>query len=150
MVFITAALCAVLASCTIAVADEDLVQPEVLAKELVARKTQPAIFYVGFPVLYRNSRIPGARYAGQGSTDTGLAGLRAELDKLPRSSELVLYCGCCPWDHCPNIRPAAKLARDMGFRKLKVLMIPASFHLDWAQKGYPTDRNPLPATSVKQ
>ena len=115
----------------------DLIQPEVLAKA----KTAPHVFYVGFPVLYRAAHIPGAVMAGPGSRASGLETLRAELNKLPKDAEVVLYCGCCPWDKCPNVRPAFKLAREMGFQKLKLVIIPTNLHTDWVTKGYPVEKS---------
>ena len=40
---------------------------------------------------------------------------------LPKASFIVLYCGCCPWNHCPNVGPAFKQLRDLGFTNVKVL-----------------------------
>ena len=117
----------------------DLIRPDELAKMLEA-KNRPAVFYVGFPVLYRSAHIPEAKYFGATSKDSGLEALRAELAKLPKTSSLVIYCGCCPWDHCPNIRPAAQLLRDMGFKQAKILMIPTNMSADWITKGYPIVR----------
>jgi len=51
---------------------------------------------------------------------------------------IVLYCGCCPWNHCPNVKPAYDALQAMGFRNLKVLYIANNFGADWVDKGYPT------------
>jgi hypothetical protein len=40
-------------------------------------------------------------------------------------------------DHCPNIRPAFAVLRDMGFTKLRLLVLPTSFEVDWANKNLP-------------
>ncbi len=52
----------------------------------------------------------------------------------------MLYCGCCPWDRCPNVRPAAALLTSMGFTNMKVLHIANNFGADWVAKGYPTQK----------
>jgi thiosulfate/3-mercaptopyruvate sulfurtransferase len=117
----------------------DLIQPEQLVKEL-QNKSGPRVFYVGFPVLYRSAHIPGAKLAGPCSQKAGLDTLRAELTKLQKEQEFVLYCGCCPWDHCPNVRPAYRLVREMGFKRAKLLVIPTNLHTDWTSKGYPVER----------
>ncbi len=49
----------------------------------------------------------------------------------------IVYCGCCPIDKCPNLRPAFRVAREMGFKKVRVLKLPTSFGIDWVEKGYP-------------
>ncbi len=60
-----------------------------------------------------------------------------ELQKLPRNTDIVIYCGCCPFEHCPNIRPAFKLLNDMGFTNQKLLNLSHNLKADWIDKGYP-------------
>jgi thiosulfate/3-mercaptopyruvate sulfurtransferase len=117
-------------------ADLALVQPPELASQLAGKGVRPAIFMVGPNVLYRSKHIPGAVYAGPGSGEAGLAMLKGEADKLPRDREVVLYCGCCPWDHCPNVKPAMNLLKQMGFAKAKALFLDTGFKGDWLDKGY--------------
>ena len=35
------------------------------------------------------------------------------LKRIPANTELVVYCGCCTMDKCPNIRPAFQLHKDL-------------------------------------
>jgi thiosulfate/3-mercaptopyruvate sulfurtransferase len=122
-------------------ADSQLVQPAKFAHELVDKSlTVPTVIYVGFRSLYAGGHIPGASYHGTASTEEGLADLKKWADKLPRTTELVIYCGCCPFDKCPNIRPAYSALDKMGFKKMRVLMLPTSFATDWAEKGYPIQK----------
>src|SRR5690349_16144691 len=86
-----------------------LVQPADLAAELAASGARPAIFQVGPNVLYRSKHIPASLYAGPGSKSEGLDLLRSAVAKLPKDREIVIYCGCCPWDRCPNVKPAFDL-----------------------------------------
>jgi len=108
--------------------------------DLVAMKPQPAIFYVGFPVLYRAAHIPGAVLVGPCSKAEGLELLTKALRPLPRNREIVLYCGCCPFQKCPNIRPAYQAAASLGFSNVRVLGIETNLHTDWVEKGYPITR----------
>jgi thiosulfate/3-mercaptopyruvate sulfurtransferase len=108
--------------------------------DLVAMKPQPAIFYVGFPVLYRAAHIPGAVLVGPCSKPEGLELLTKALRPLPRNREIVLYCGCCPLQKCPNIRPAYQAAASLGFSHVRVLVIETNLHTDWIAKGYPVTR----------
>ena len=62
--------------------------------------------------------------------------LKAEAGKLPRDREVVVYCGCCPWDRCPNVKPAVDLLKQMGFAKAKALYLETGFKADWLDKGY--------------
>lgn len=113
-------------------------QPSALAARLAEKQTaKPVVIQIGFNVLYRSKHIPGAIYAGPASSQEGLDNLKAAVAKLPRSQEIYLYCGCCPIDKCPNIRPAFSLLQKMGFTKVKILMLPTNFAKDWVAQGYP-------------
>lgn len=101
---------------------------------------QPLILQVGFQALYKSVRIPGAKYAGPGSTPDGMMALEHAVNGVEHSRRILIYCGCCPWDKCPNIRPAfAKLA-ELGFTKVEVLKIPTNVHTDWVEPGYPVEK----------
>jgi rhodanese-related sulfurtransferase len=109
-----------------------------LAGELAQKNgTPPTIVYVGFRTLFAGGHIPGASFHGTASTETGLGEIKKWADDLPRSTNLVIYCGCCPFEKCPNIRPAFAALRDMGFKNLRVLVLPTNFATDWVGKGYP-------------
>jgi thiosulfate/3-mercaptopyruvate sulfurtransferase len=58
---------------------------------------------------------------------------------LPKDREIVVYCGCCPYDMCPNIKPALETLRQMGFTKVKALVMPKNFAADWVDQGYPVE-----------
>jgi thiosulfate/3-mercaptopyruvate sulfurtransferase len=116
--------------------DKDLMQP----KELAAHMQGPLIVHVGFPVLYRAAHITGSQYAGPGSKAEGIDMLKKAVADQPRDREIVLYCGCCPWDKCPNIRPAFAALREMGFTHVKVMVVPENLKADWIDKGYPTEK----------
>jgi thiosulfate/3-mercaptopyruvate sulfurtransferase len=107
------------------------------AKDTASR---PIVVCVGFHSLYHGAHIPGASYHGPGSTPEGLADLKKFAQSLPRSTNLVIYCGCCPLEHCPNIRPAFVALRDAGFTRLRVLILSHDFASDWVAKGYPVSR----------
>jgi rhodanese-related sulfurtransferase len=113
-----------------------LMQPEELAASLKAGE-KPAILQVGFRVMYDEAHIPGALYAGPGSKDDGIAALKTAAQSLDKNKPLVIYCGCCPWTHCPNVAAAWRTLTQLGFTKLKVLYIPSNFGADWVEKGYP-------------
>ncbi|MGB7437211.1 MAG: hypothetical protein WBR26_27915 [Candidatus Acidiferrum sp.] len=115
------------------------VQPPDLAKELANSKSPPTVLFVGFQRLYGAGHIKGAQYHGSGGNDAGLAEIKQWATTLPRSTKLVIYCGCCPMDRCPNLRPAFTALHDMGFTNLRALILPTSFAVDWAEKGLPYD-----------
>jgi thiosulfate/3-mercaptopyruvate sulfurtransferase len=116
----------------------EVIQPEELAKLLVGPPDhRPTLIHVGFKVLYEGGHIPGSWYAGPASTAEGLQALNKLLRPLPRKTELVLYCGCCPWKRCPNVRPALRAARALGFTHVKALYIAKDFRRDWVAKDLP-------------
>jgi thiosulfate/3-mercaptopyruvate sulfurtransferase len=116
------------------------VQPAELEKELAAGKSVPTVLFVGFQRLFSAGHIKGAQFHGSGGTAEGLAQIKTWAHSLPRSTNLVIYCGCCPMEHCPNVRPPFSLLREMGFTKVRVLILPTSFEVDWAEKGLPYDK----------
>jgi len=115
----------------------ELIRPEELAKVLKSSAAKPIVFNVGPRLIYVQAHIRGAEFIGPTAKPEGLEKLRARAASLPRDSFLVIYCGCCPWEHCPNIRPAYKELKQMGFTRVKVLYIGTSFGTDWVDKGYP-------------
>lgn len=119
-----------------------LVQPKDLAAQLASKSAQPAIFQVGPNTLYRGKHIPGAVYAGPASKPEGLELLKQAVSKLPHDREIVLYCGCCPWNNCPNVKPAVALLEQMGFTRVKAMYVENAFAKDWTEKGYPVESSP--------
>jgi thiosulfate/3-mercaptopyruvate sulfurtransferase len=119
-------------------ADFPLIEPKDVAAGL-SKAGAPAVFQVGPGVLYRSKHIPRAVFAGPGSRQAGLDALKEAAGKLPRDRDIVLYCGCCPWDRCPNIKPAMDLLKSMGFTHVKAMYLPDNFKTDWIDRGYPVE-----------
>lgn len=123
---------------TAAIPDAALLQPEALAQMLrTSAASGPLILQVGSHVLYAQAHVPGAEYVGAAGQEAGLQALEARVKNLERSQALVIYCGCCPWKNCPNIRPAYWQLQRLGFSNVKVLYIADNFGADWAARGYP-------------
>jgi thiosulfate/3-mercaptopyruvate sulfurtransferase len=112
-----------------------LLQPEQLHRQLETHAPL-LVLQVGSRVLYQEAHIPGAEYAGPGSRTEGLAALRARVQRLPRTQPIVIYCGCCPWDKCPNVGPAWQLLQSMGFTRVRALYMAHNFGVDWVARGY--------------
>jgi rhodanese-related sulfurtransferase len=101
---------------------------------------KPLVLQVGSHVLFAEAHIPGSEYAGAGSQPEGLQMLQRRVASLSRTAPIVLYCGCCPWNRCPNIEPAFAKLKEMGFTNVKVLHLADNFGADWAAKGYPVEK----------
>lgn len=119
---------------------DQTVQPADLARELENTKAAPTVIFVGFQRLYTAGHIKGAVYHGTAGNPEGLKEFTSWVAALPRTTSLLIYCGCCPLEHCPNIRPAFKTLQELGFKKVHVLLLPNDFATDWAAKGFAYDK----------
>jgi thiosulfate/3-mercaptopyruvate sulfurtransferase len=127
----------------------DSVEPEEMARWLSAsNRPRPSIIYVGFPSLYNGAHLTGAILAGPASKPDGIEQLKQVVRNMPHSHPVVIYCGCCPFDKCPNIHPAYNALQDLGFSNVKVVVIKTNLHTDWVSKGYPTTKGPMPVAAA--
>lgn len=117
-----------------------LINAEDLVKILQTGKEKPLMLQVGSHILFLQAHIPGSEYVGAAAKEAGLQQLRKRVEAVPKNKFIVLYCGCCPWNHCPNVKPADDALHSMGFTNVKVLYIADNFGTDWVNKGYPTAR----------
>ncbi len=121
--------------------DAQLMQPEELVQVLGASGGEkPLVFQVGPHVFYAEAHIPGSEYIGATAQESGLQALRDRVKSLPHDRFIVLYCGCCPWIKCPNVRPAYQQLASMGFGHVKVLYIADNFGRNWVARGYPVEK----------
>jgi rhodanese-related sulfurtransferase len=126
---------------TLTIPVAQIIQPEALLHLLQgAGAEKPLMLQVGSHMMYAEGHIPGSEYVGQGSQPSGLQQLQNRVDPLPRKKAIVLYCGCCPWNRCPNLGPAFAKLREMGFTNVKALYLADNFGTDWASKGYPVEQ----------
>jgi len=129
---------AIAADVTQTIPASDLMPTSQLNSQLTEVKAgKVVLIHVGFLVMYRMGHIPGSRYAGPASRPEGMAALEKLVAKLPHDQQIVIYCGCCPWVDCPNIRPAYHALKQLGFTHVKALSIPDRLGSDWTSKGYP-------------
>jgi thiosulfate/3-mercaptopyruvate sulfurtransferase len=125
-------------SSAMSIPESRLLQPEDLVKILKSNdKEKPVILQVGSRLMFSQVHIPGSEFAGPGSQASGIQSLESTVSALPKGRHIVLYCGCCPWNRCPNVGPAYKRLHDLGFTNVHVLYIAGNFGDDWVNKGYP-------------
>lgn len=122
------------------VPQEQQVQPAELANMLKSSAGRPLVLQVGSHVMFAQAHIPGSVYAGPGSQAAGLQMLEKTVASTAKGRLIVIYCGCCPWNRCPNVGPAYKRLHDLGFTNVKVLYIANNFGDDWVAKGYAADK----------
>ncbi|MEI6666649.1 MAG: rhodanese-like domain-containing protein [Acidobacteriota bacterium] len=148
---VAAALAAMSAACSTGAASSsataepwgaNAVTPAALVKELASASAadKPVVVYTGPAGLFRSGHIPGAVIHGPAASPDGLSELTAWARSLPRSTSVVIYCGCCPVEDCPNIRPAYTAIKNLGFARVRVLLLPHNFGTDWVAPGYPVEK----------
>jgi thiosulfate/3-mercaptopyruvate sulfurtransferase len=115
---------------------EAVLQPADLV-QMLNSSAKPLVLQTGSHVLYAEAHIPGSEYAGPAGTSAGLEVLRTRVNSLDKNTLIVIYCGCCPWSRCPNIKPAYQQLRSLGFTNVKALYLAENFGADWVNKGYP-------------
>ncbi|MEN3335065.1 MAG: hypothetical protein V7641_4430 [Blastocatellia bacterium] len=118
---------------------DELIQPADLVR-LLSSDEKPLVLQIGVIHLYRLGHIPGSKYAGMAGTPEGLETLKKTVQDMPRTREVVFYCGCCPMGDCPNIRPAYQALHELGFKKIKLLNLPNNFTQDWQMKGFAVEK----------
>ncbi|HMN04498.1 MAG TPA: rhodanese-like domain-containing protein [Flavobacteriales bacterium] len=115
--------------------EKQLMPPAELAKAIKDGKAGDIhVFNIGPSGL-----IKGAVDVGEGRNPANIAKLKGELGQLQKDAQVVVYCGCCPFKNCPNIRPAFGLLNEMGFTNHKLLDLSDNLKVDWIDKGYPMD-----------
>jgi thiosulfate/3-mercaptopyruvate sulfurtransferase len=116
--------------------EKQLMEPAVLAKAIDSSKELPVIISVG-PA----ATIPGSLAIGMTNSAEGVKKLKAQLTNLPKDKKIVIYCGCCPFEHCPNVRPAIDALKEMKFTNYYLLNIPHNIKKDWIDQGYPVSKD---------
>jgi len=115
--------------------DSQLMPTKELADQInAADKSQPLIINIGPQAV-----IKGSVDVGPGKEKTNIKALEKMLAKQDKNKEVVIYCGCCPFEKCPNIRPAFNQLKELGFTHAKLLNIPQNIKVDWIDKGYPVN-----------
>jgi len=111
---------------------KDLTAPADLAASIRLNKNVPILFSIGPSAV-----IPHSIDIGMVKEEKNLAKFQAEIAQLPKSANILIYCGCCPFEHCPDVRPAIALLQKMQFTNYHLLDLPHNIKTDWIAKGYP-------------
>ena len=112
-----------------------LIEPSELAQVLQSGKDLPVIISVG-----PGATIPHSIDIGMVKEQENLKKFKKELSTVPKETKIVIYCGCCPFDHCPNVRPAIAVLKDMKFTTYQLLNLRNNIKADWIDKGYPVSK----------
>lgn len=114
---------------------EQLMPTKELADKITANaKDKPILFNVG-PM----DNIKTAVAVGRATSVTGIEKIKTSLAWESKTKAVVVYCGCCSYASCPNIKPAYDAVIAAGFKNAKVLELPVGIREDWVAKGYPME-----------
>ncbi|MEN5058957.1 rhodanese-like domain-containing protein [Sphingobacterium kitahiroshimense] len=112
---------------------KQLLDPEVLAQSIQEEKANDyLILSVGPDAL-----IKGSVDIGPTGDPENIKNLKTYLKGLKHDKKVIIYCGCCPLDKCPNIRPAFSMLHKIGFESARVLNLAQNIKVDWLDKNYP-------------
>lgn len=112
---------------------KDIIEPVALAGMLNSTSAQKPVIYNIGPM----ADIKGAINIGSMTSKANLEKLGKALQSVPKDRMVVIYCGCCPFRSCPNIRPAFNLLKERGYKKPKLLNLKQNLKFDWTDFGYP-------------
>ncbi len=113
--------------------NNELLEPAELAAIIrTDNSTKPLILNIGAV-----ENIKGSRHIGPVSDAENLRRLDKMIANLPKNTEVIIYCGCCPFAKCPNIRPAFNELKKSGFTNVRLLNLPVNLKTNWIAKGYP-------------
>jgi hypothetical protein len=113
----------------------ELMEPGELNNAIKTNKA-PVIFNIGSV-----EDIKGAQHIGPLSDAANMSKFKTTLASHNKNTEMVIYCGCCPFGKCPNVRPAYKLIKEMGYTNVKVLNLYVNLRNNWTAAGYPLDKD---------
>jgi thiosulfate/3-mercaptopyruvate sulfurtransferase len=114
---------------------ESLMPTKDLAEKIQTNaKDKPIIFNVG-PM----DNIKTAVFVGRGTSATCTEKMKSTLAMENKNKSIVIYCGCCSYASCPNIKPAFDALIAAGFKNAKVLDLPEGIKPDWVAKGFPME-----------
>ncbi|MBO9584790.1 MAG: rhodanese-like domain-containing protein [Flavobacterium sp.] len=112
-----------------------IMEPSLLAWQIKnPSKGLPLIINIG-----PDATIKGSVDIGPASEKENIDKLKSLLAKQKKTKEIVIYCGCCPFEKCSNIRPAFELLNKMGFKNQKVLGIKKNIKVNWIDMNYPVN-----------
>src|SRR5688572_11670773 len=77
---------------------KQLEEPADLAHVITSKTHKLHIISVGPDAI-----IPNSVDIGMVDNPQGLEKLKSELKTIQKDDKIVIYCGCCPFEHCPNV-----------------------------------------------
>ncbi len=110
-----------------------LLEPKLLSSSIESERDLPKIISIGPGVVIEKSIG-----VGECRNNENIEKLKSLVSSYNKDDQIVLYCGCCPFKNCPNVRPAFTLLNELGFKNHKLLNIKNNVKADWIDMGYQT------------
>ncbi len=89
---------------------------------------------------YSFQKIKGALAIGSVNQASWKSNLQKVLvqskENQSYSKEVIVYCGCCSSDNCPNVEPVILELKRLGFKKVKGLYFSEGYLPEWHAKKY--------------
>jgi hypothetical protein len=114
--------------------ESQLMDPVKLSQQINTGQDKLIVINIGPSGL-----IKGAVDIGPTQDAENLDTLRDYLKNSAGGKDVVLYCGCCPFKNCPNIRPAFTLLNTLNYGNASLLDINENLKVDWIDKGFPME-----------
>src|SRR5213596_2507682 len=95
---------------------DQLIEPAELAQIIQKNEASPIVYSIGPGAVIKNSIDIGSIKEPENMQE-----FKKQLSKLSKDADVVVYCGCCPFEHCPNVRPAVAALKEMKFTNYKLL-----------------------------
>lgn len=114
---------------------KELIEPAALANMIKDAKAQKPVIYNIGPL----AGIKGSIAIDPTRDPANMGKLRKALATVPKDKMVIIYCGCCPFRNCPNIRPAFALLKELGYTNPRLLNLSQNLKVDWTDYGYPMD-----------
>lgn len=114
---------------------KELIEPAALANMIKDSKAEKPLIYNIGPL----AGIKGSIAIGPTRDPANMGKLRKAVTSVPKDKMVVIYCGCCPFRNCPNIRPAFALLKEQGFKNARLLNLSQNLKVDWTDYGYPME-----------
>ena len=111
---------------------DQLIEPAQLAAKLGQPGKHPVIINIG-----PSGSIKEAIEIDAVNEPENMKRFEELIKTLDKNTETIIYCGCCPFKNCPNIRPAFSALVKAGFKKPELLNLKENLKVDWISKGYP-------------
>ena len=108
--------------------------PATLNLRITQNKDVPVILNIG-----TEGKIKGSLRVGI-MTESKDLDLLLKVKGIPKSKEIVVYCGCCTLENCENVEKAFNILKKNGYSNVKALNLGEGYGPSWSGKGYPVDK----------